>query len=341
MDYSEELKNTVQALLALGKGILAADESLKSIGKKLTEAGVADTPDNHRAYRELFFTTPGVSQYISGVILFDETIRQLSSTGVPLIKILLDQGIVPGIKVDTGIEPMPDSVEEKITQGIDTLPSRLPEYYKMGARFAKWRAVFTIGKGIPTQMCVDANAELLAEYALLCQQNGLVPIVEPEVLMDGDHGIDQCEEVTLNVLKTVFAKLRDKGVMLEGILLKPNMVCPGTLAPVQSTPEQVAAATAEVLLKVVPPQVPGIVFLSGGQSEERATLELNLIAKLHENYPWQITFSYGRALENSALKVWQGGLANVPAAQKVFLHRAKMNSLARDGKYELKLEKGI
>ena len=338
MDHSEDLKNTAQTLVAPGKGILAADESLKSIGKKFMALGIPDTIENHRAYRELMFTTPGVGKYISGVILFDETIRQRSSGGVPFVKLLADEGITPGIKVDQGLVPMPGLPGEQITEGLEGLPERLAEYYKMGARFAKWRAVFTIGKTIPTQMCLDANAERHAEYALMCQQAGLVPIVEPEVLTDGDHGIDRCEEVTMNVLKTVFAKLAAKEVMLEGILLKPNMITPGVDAPIQSTSEQIALATADVLLKLVPSQVPGIVFLSGGQSEEMATLRLNLIERLNKNYPWQITFSYGRALQNSEVHTWLGNPANMEAAQKVFLHRCRMNSLARDGKYEPEME---
>jgi fructose-bisphosphate aldolase class I len=341
MDHSAELKKTAQSLVAPSKGILAADESTKTIGKRFAALGIVDTPDTHRAYREMLFSAPGIAQYISGVILYDETIRQRSSTGVPLGQVLADQGIIPGIKVDLGTASMPDSPEEKVTLGIEGLPERLAEYYSMGARFAKWRAVITIGKNIPTQACLDVNAELLATYALECQQAGLVPIVEPEVLMDGDNGIDRCEEVTINTLKTVFAKLIEKGVRLEGMLLKPNMVSSGIQAPVPATSEQIAAATAEVLLKVVPPQVRGIVFLSGGQTEEMATLRLNLIEQLHPSYPWQITYSYGRALQNSALETWRGDPANVPAAQTAFLHRAKMNSLARDGKYEPTLEQRI
>lgn len=334
MDYTEELKQTAKNLVAPGKGLLAADESLGSIGKKFTPLGIPDTADNHRAYREMFFTTPGIAEYISGVILFDETIRQRASNGVPMAQLVSDQGMIPGIKVDMGVVPMPESPEETITEGLETLPERLPEYYKMGARFAKWRAIIKIGRNIPTQITIDANAERLAQYALLCQQNGLVPIVEPEVLMDGDNGIDRCEEVTTNVLKTVFGKLKDKGVMLEGMLLKPNMVISGISAPVQPTPQQIAEATAEVFLKVVPPEVPGIVFLSGGQSEEMATANLNLIERLDKNYPWQISFSYGRALQNSAIEAWRGNPANVTTGQAAFLHRAKMNALARDGKYE-------
>lgn len=338
MDHTEELKKTAKDLVAPSKGILAADESLGTIGKRFAPLGIPDTADNHRAYREMLFTTPGIAQYISGVILFDETIRQRSSTGVPLAQLLSDQGIIPGIKVDLGTVPMPESPEEKLTEGLEGLGERLAEYYAMGARFAKWRAVITIGKIIPTQANVDANAELLTDYALLCQQAGLVPIVEPEVLMDGDNGIDRDEEVTANVLKTLFAKLNDKGVMLEGLLLKPNMISSGDQAPVQATSEQIAEATAKVLLNTVPPQTAGIVFLSGGQSEEMATLRLNLIEQLHSDYPWQITFSYGRALQNSVLETWKGDPDNVPAAQEAFLHRAKMNSLARDGKYDLALE---
>lgn len=334
MDYTEELKQTAQALVAPGKGILAADESLASIGKKFAPLGIPDTADNHRVYREMLFAAPGTAQYISGVIMFDETIRQKSSVGVPLAKVLADQGIIPGIKVDTGTVPMPESPEETITEGLETLPARLPEYYEMGARFAKWRAVIKIGRNLPTQVSVEANAERLAEYAKLCQENGLVPIVEPEVLMDGDNGIDRCEEVTTNVLKTVFGKLKEKGVMLEGMLLKPNMVCPGAKAPVQSTPEQIAEATADVLLATVPPEVPGIVFLSGGQTEEQATQNLQLIETLGRDYPWQITFSYGRALQNSAINAWRGDPSQVEAGQTQFLHRAKMNSLARNGKYD-------
>lgn len=334
MDHTEELKQTAQALVAPSKGILAADESLSTIGKRFAPLGIADTADQHRAYREMLFTTPDINKYISGVILYDETIRQWAHNGLPLAKVLSEQGIIPGIKVDLGTEPMPESPEEKITKGLEGLPERLKEYYDMGARFAKWRAVITIGKTIPTQMNVDANCELLAEYALMCQTAGLVPIVEPEVLMDGDNGIDRCEEVTTNVLKTLFAKLAEKNVMLEGLLLKPNMISSGMQCPVQSTSEEIAKLTSEVLLATVPPQTAGIVFLSGGQSEEMATLRLNMIEKLNPSYPWGITFSYGRALQNSSLQTWAGDPEKVPAAQAAFLHRAKMNSLARDGKYD-------
>ncbi len=338
MRNETELKKIAQALVVKSKGILAADESIPTIGKRFAPLGIEDTADQHRAYREMLFTTPGIANYISGVILYDETIRQRSSIGVALTKVLTDQGIIPGIKVDLGPIAMTESPEEKITQGLDGLPERLAEYYEMGARFAKWRAVITIGKTIPTQINIDANAELLAEYAVMCQEANIVPIVEPEVLMDGDNGIDRCEEVTTNVLKTVFAKLAEKKVLLEGVLLKPNMINAGLRAPVKPTPEQVAEATAEVLLKTVPPNTAGIVFLSGGQTEQQATIHLNLIERLHADYPWQITFSYGRALQNSALEIWRGQPENVPAAQEAFLHRAKMNSLARDGRYEVPME---
>ncbi len=338
MEHKEELIQTATSLMAQGKGILAADESITTIGKRFEPLGIADTADMHRAYREMLFTSPGINQYISGVILYDETIRQRSSSGIPLGQVLSDQGIIPGIKVDLGPISMPESPEEKITEGLDGLDDRLAEYYSMGARFAKWRAVITIGKTLPTQVNVEANAELLAEYARLCQEAGIVPIVEPEVLAEGDNGIDKCEEVTANVLKTVFAKLAEKNVLLEGVLLKPNMITPGLKAPVKATPEQVAERTADVLLQNVPSETAGIVFLSGGQTEEQATLHLNLINTLGKDYPWPISFSYGRALQNSALQTWSGNEDKVEQAQQAFLHRAKMNSLAREGKYMPELE---
>lgn len=338
MDHSEDLKKIAQALVATGKGILAADESYNNIGKKFTAIGNEDTHENHRLYRQLMFTTQGINQYISGVIMFDETIRQKDDSGKPFPMLLSEQGIIPGIKVDEGPVAMPESPEEKVTEGLEGLPKRLAEYYDMGARFAKWRAVITIGKDIPTQACLDENAERLAEYALMCQATGIVPIVEPEVLMDGDNSIDRCEEVTRQAHKTVFAKLKEKGVLLEGILLKPNMICAGLQHPIQSTSEEIAEATANELLAVVPPEVGGIVFLSGGQSEEQATLRLNLIQRLGKNYPWHLTYSYGRALQNSELHTWAGDASKVAAAQKVFLHRCHMNSLAQLGKYEPEMD---
>ncbi|KIZ04032.1 fructose-bisphosphate aldolase, class I [Monoraphidium neglectum] len=323
-----ELARTVEALISPGKGILAADESTGTAGKRLESVGLPNTEDNRRALRELLFTADGVEKFISGVILYEETLFQASSKGTPLTKELADRGIVPGIKVDIGTVALVGSPRELYTQGLDNLRQRCDKYYAAGARFAKWRAVITIdtAAGLPSPAGVRSAAAGLAAYAKVCQEAGLVPIVEPEVLADGPHGIDDCEAVTHEVLSVVFRELAIAKVQLETILLKPNMIVPGSKGPA-ATPDAVAAATLRVLRRTVPPAVPGIMFLSGGQSEEEATKHLELINKLGGS-PWYVSFSYGRALQASALKAWSGDAANAAAAQAVFIQRAEANSQA-------------
>lgn len=327
------LSEVAQTLVASGKGILAADESTGTIKKRFDKIGVENTEENRRAYRELLFTTPGVGQSISGVILYDETIRQRGSDGRTFVAILEQQGIMPGIKVDMGTEALPGSPEEKITKGLEGLPERLKEYKSLGAKFAKWRAVITIGDGLPTDDCVVRNAEILATYAQMCQEAGIVPIVEPEVLMDGDHTIERCYEVTEKVLKKVFVELEEQNVDLSGMLLKPNMVIAGEDCPTQAEPQQVAEMTLRCFKGAVPAAVPGIVFLSGGQSEQEACENLNAINSVGAQ-PWKLSFSYGRALQTSALAEWQGKPENVAAAQQVFRHRAELASAACLGVYK-------
>jgi fructose-bisphosphate aldolase class I len=333
------LNQTARELVAAGKGILAADESSGTIKKRFDSIGCDSTEDRRRAYREMLFTTPGVSDYVSGVILFDETIRQNASDGRPLAKILESQGIIPGIKVDKGAVQLAKSPEELVTDGLDGLRARLVEYRDLGARFAKWRAVITIGAHIPSRLCLDVNAHALARYAALCQEEGIVPIVEPEVLMDGDHSLERCFQVTSNTLHQVFGALYDQRVDLEGMLLKPNMVIPGKGHPTYPvSPDTVADATIACFRMVVPAAVPGIVFLSGGQGDEEATANLNAM-NAKGPHPWQLSFSYGRALQAPALKAWKGDDANVGAGEAAYLHRAHMNSLARSGSYTPDAEK--
>ena len=333
----KELDTNAAAMVARGKGILAADESTGTIKKRFDKIGLESTFESRRAYRELLFTAPGAEKHISGVILYDETIRQQTADGKPFPQLLASRGILPGIKVDAGAKPMAGFPGETITEGLDGLRDRLAEYRKLGARFAKWRAVIDIGSGIPTHACIAANAEALARYAALCQEASIVPIVEPEVLMDGEHGIERCEEVTDLTLETVFNALFLHRVRLEGMVLKPNMVIAGKKCAKQAKPEQVAEATVRCLLRRVPAAVPGIAFLSGGQSEAEATLHLSLMNR-GRKLPWELSFSYGRALQQSTLDSWQGKPANVAAAQKAFLRRAKLNGLARDGSYEAAME---
>lgn len=335
---THELESVARALVAPGKGILAADESTKTIQKRLDSVHVESTEATRRAYREMLFTTPGMEKYISGVILYDETIRQSTQDGAPLPRILADKGVMPGIKVDLGTVDLAGFPGEKVTEGLDGLRGRLSEYVKLGARFAKWRAVIAIGEGIPTQGCIRANADALARYAALAQEAGLVPIVEPEVLMDGAHDIARCEQATVATLRTVFAALAGQRVHLEGMLLKPNMVISGKDSPVQASAQEIAAATIRVFKRTVPAAVPGVVFLSGGQSAVQATENLNAINALGPQ-PWQLSFSYGRALQDPALKAWRGDARNVPAAQKILLHRAMSNSAARDGKWSPEMER--
>lgn len=332
-----ELHQVGQALVAPGKGILAADESTSTIKKRLASVNVESTEQTRRDYREMLFTTVGMEQFISGVILFDETLRQDARDGTPLRQILAARGVIPGIKVDTGAKDLAGFPGEKVTEGLDGLGKRLAEYRELGAKFAKWRAVINIGPGIPSRFCLLANAHALARYAALCQQAGVVPIVEPEVMMTGDHTIERCEEVTTDTLSLVFAQLIEHRVALEGILLKPNMVLPGQDCPTQASPREVAEATVRCFRRVVPAAVPGIVFLSGGQTPEQATANLNAMNEMGD-HPWQLSFSYGRALQQPALDTWRGQASNVPAAQKAFYVRAKLNGAARYGQYSPKME---
>ena len=330
--------STAAALVAPGKGILAADESLPTIGKRFKALNIPSTEENRRAYRELLFTTPGLGEFISGAILFDETIRQKTSGGVSMPQILAAQGIIPGIKVDKGTVALPGFAGEKITQGLDGLRERLAEYRKLGARFAKWRAVIAIGENLPTAACIEANARALALFAALSQEAGLVPIVEPEVLMDGDHTLARGEEVTGATLQTVFAALSVHRVMLEGMLLKTGMVLSGKDCAEQADAGTVAEATIRCLRRTVPAAVPGIVFLSGGQSDVAATERLNAICQTG-GVPWKLSFSFGRALQDAAMKTWQGSPANVAAAQAALRHRARCNGLAVQGKYSAQAER--
>jgi fructose-bisphosphate aldolase, class I len=329
---SEELRNTANQLVAEGKGILAADESNGTMDKRLKAAGVEPGEEMRRALRELLFTTDGVADHISGVILFDETFRQSTSDGTPFPKLLQDQGIVPGIKVDTGAKPLAGSPDEKITEGLDGLRERLEEYYDGGARFAKWRAVISIDDDKPSRYAVHVNAHALGRYAALCQEAGLVPIVEPEVLMDGPHTIDRAEEVTANVLAMVFNELREQRVLLEGILLKPNMVLAGYECDDQPDDDEVAERTLRCLRRNVPGAVPGIVFLSGGMPDEAATTRLNRMNQMGPQ-PWEVSFSYGRGLQAAALTTWAGDPDNVEAAQKQYRNRALCTGAARRGEY--------
>jgi len=333
----KELESVARSLVAEGKGILAADESSPTIEKRFKGIGLPSTEENRRAYRDLLFTTLGASEFVSGVILFDETIRQKAKDGTPFPEVLAKQGIVPGIKVDTGAKPLPGFPGEKITEGLDGLRERLSGYRDLGARFAKWRAVIAIGDGIPTACCLKGNAHALARYAALCQEAGLVPIVEPEVLMDGPHTIERCEEVTTAALTLVFSELLEHRVALEGTLLKPNMVLSGKECPKQAESSEVAETTVRTLRRTVPSAVPGIVFLSGGQSPEQATRNLSAMNALGR-HPWELSFSYGRALQDPVLKTWKGDPGNVAAAQRAFYHRARCNSAARFGKYTKEME---
>jgi len=337
-----ELRSIAQAMVAPGKGILAADESTSTIKKRFDAIKVESTEETRRFYREILFTAKGCEKHVSGVIFYDETLRQKSSDGTPFPKLLADKGIVPGIKVDTGAKDLPCFPGEKITEGLDGLRERLIEYHGLGARFAKWRAVIDIdtAKGIPSDYALAANAEALARYATLCQEQGIVPIVEPEVLMDGAHSIETCYEVTCRTLAVTFAHLFRARVELEGMVLKPNMVIAGKKAKTQATTEQIAELTVRCFRQHVPAAVPGIVFLSGGQSEEEATRNLNTINALGK-HPWEISFSYGRALQQSTLDAWRGNAKNKEAAQRAYLHRCKLNGLARSGKYKAEMEKEL
>lgn len=338
-ELAQQLEKTAAAMVARGKGILAIDESMATIKKRFDSVKVESTEENRRAYRDLLVTAPGGSEFISGMILFDETIRQSSANGTPFPKALEKQGILPGIKVDTGAKELAGHPGEKVTEGLDGLRDRLSEYRDLGARFAKWRAVITIGPGMPSAGCIEANAHALSRYAALCQESGLVPMVEPEVLMDGDNSLDRCFEVTEQTLRTVFAELCRQRVVLEHTILKVNMVVPGKKCPQQAGVEQVAAATVKCLRRTVPAAIPGIVFLSGGQSAELATAHLNAMTAAFPQLPWPLSFSYGRALQDPCLKAWAGKAENVDAARKALLHRERCNSLATQGKYSSDMEK--
>jgi fructose-bisphosphate aldolase class I len=333
------LSKTAAAMVAKGKGLLAADESSGTCEKRFTSVGVECTEPNRRAYRDMLFTTKGIEDFVSGVILFDETLRQSTLAGnEPFPSYLENKGITPGIKVDKGIHDLALWPGEKVSEGLDGLRGRLEEYFKLGARFAKWRAVITIGPGIPSHACLYANAHALARYSALCQEASIVPIVEPEVLLDGDHTIERCYEASEATLTALFAALRAYNVSLEHTILKASMVVSGKDCPKQAGVERVAEETVRCLKRTVPAALPGIVFLSGGQSDEAATAHLNEMAKM-SNLPWPLTFSYSRALQNLPLKTWRGSPGNVPAAQRAFYHRARMNGLAAQGKYRSDLEK--
>jgi fructose-bisphosphate aldolase class I len=361
----QNLIGTAKALVADDKGLLAMDESNATCNKRFVKLGIPQTEEVRRAYRELIVTTPGLGECISGAILYDETIRQQKKDGTPFLKVLTDAGIIPGIKVDTGAKDLAAHPDEKITEGLDDLRDRLKEYLQMGARFAKWRAVIAIGEGIPSRSCIEANAHALARYATLCQEVGLVPIVEPEVLMDGGHTLERCGEVTEDVLRTVFHQLNSQRVMLEGMILKPNMVLPGLSCPLQEEVKEVAIgeqqyqvrltdrkqddledvqevadATVRYLLRAVPAAVPGIAFLSGGQSAELASARLNAMnVRFKLRLPWALAFSFARAIQQPALEIWQGKEAHVSAAQQALVHRARCNRAARRGEYKATMER--
>jgi fructose-bisphosphate aldolase class I len=337
---TQELINTARALVANDKGLLAMDESNPTCDKRFAKQGIPQTEEARRAYRELIVTTPRLGECISGAILYDETIRQRKTDGTPFIKVIIDAGIIPGIKVDTGAKDLAGHPGEKITEGLDGLRDRLKEYFQMGARFAKWRAVIRTGDGIPSWGCIEANAQALARYAALCQESGLVPVVEPEVLMDGDHSLARCRELTEEVLRAVFGHLYIQRVTLEGMILKPNMVLPGLLCPVQEGVDETAEATIGSLLRVVPAAVPGVAFLSGGQSCELASARLSAMnARFTSHLPWAVAFSFARAIQQPALELWKGQEANVAAAQQALYHRARCNCAARRGEYRTAMEK--
>ena len=333
------LIDTARALVAGDKGLLAMDESNPTCNKRFARFGIPQTEEVRRAYRELIVTTPGLGECISGAILYDETIRQRTKDGTPFVKAITDAGIIPGIKVDTGAKDMAAHPGERITEGLDGLRERLAEYSHMGARFAKWRAVIAVGDGIPSWGCSEANAQALARYAALCQEAGLVPVVEPEVLMDGEHTLERCGDITEHVLRTVFTQLYTQRVTLEGMLLKPNMVLPGLTCPKQSAVDEVADATVGCLSRAVPAAVPGIAFLSGGQSPELASARLNAMnVRFASRLPWAVAFSFSRAIQQPALEIWSGQDANVKAAQQALLHRARCNRAARRGAYTAAME---
>jgi fructose-bisphosphate aldolase class I len=336
---TQRLINTAKALVADDKGLLAMDESTPTCNQRFAKLGIPQTEEMRRTYRELIVTTPGLSESISGAILYDETIRQRTKDGTPFANSLAASQIIPGIKVDTGAKNLAGRPGEKITEGLDGLRDRLAEYSQMGARFAKWRAVIAMGEPIPTRGCIEANANALARYAALCQEAGLVPVVEPEVLMDGGHTLERCGEVTEEVLLEVFKQLHKQGVMLEGVILKPNMVLPGSTCPKQETVDEVADATVRCLLRSVPAAVPGVAFLSGGQSAELASARLNAMnVRFESRLPWALAFSFARAIQQPALEIWRGQPANALPAQRALHHRAQCNRAARRGEYSAGME---
>ncbi len=332
--------DTAKALVADDKGLLAMDESDPTCNKRFAKLGIPQTVETRRAYRELIVTTPGLGESISGAILYDETIRQKKKDSTPFLKVLTDAGIIPGIKVDTGAKDLAAHPGEKITEGLDGLRDRLAEYFQMGARFAKWRAVIAVGDGLPSRSGLEANAHALARYATLCQEAGLVPIVEPEVLMDGDHTLEQCRAATEEVLRNVFIQLNCQRVLLEGMILKPNLVLPGLTCSQQASVDEVTDATVNCLLRTVPAAVPGIAFLSGGQSAELASARLNAMnVRFKSRLPWALAFSFARAIQQPTLEIWQGKEANVKAAQQALIHRARCNRAARRGEYTAAMER--
>ena len=339
---AQELIETANALVADDKGLLAMDESNPTCNERFAKLGIPQTEEVRRAYRELIITTPGLGDSISGAILYDETIRQQKKDGAPFLKVLSDAGIIPGIKVDTGAKEMAGHPGERITEGLDGLRDRLKEYFQMGARFSKWRAVVVVGDGLPSRSGLEANAHALARYAALCQEAGLVPVVEPEVLMDGDHTLERCLKITEEALRNVFIQLNCQRVMLEGMILKPNMVLPGLTSPQQASVDEVADATVQSLLRTIPAAVPGIAFLSGGQSAELASSRLNAMnVRFKSRLPWGLAFSFARAIQQPALEIWRGHEANVAAAQAALLHRAQCNQAARRGEYTAAMERDL
>ena len=339
---TQALEQTARAMIADGKGLLAIDESTPTCGKRFADYGIDNTEDNRRDYRALLLSTPGLGENVSGAILYDETLRMTTADGVAFARMMQDHGIIPGIKVDTGAKDLAGHPGEKVTEGLDGLRERLAEYHDMGARFAKWRAVITIGDGLPSRGCYAANAHALARYAALCQEAGIVPIVEPEVLLDGDHDIDRCYAVTEETLTRLFAELRDQNVHLPGLILKASMVLPGKNAAQQADMREVAAATLRCLYATVPASVPGVAFLSGGQSNEDATAHLDAMNRLDGGRaPWKLTFSYARALQQPALDIWRGEAANVDKAQAALAHRARCNRAAAQGRYDPAQEKQV
>lgn len=336
---TQALQATAKMIFADGKGLLAIDESIGTCNKRFAKWGIPQTAETRRQYRDLIVNTPGLDESISGAILYDETIRQRTNDGTPFAEALADLGIISGIKVDTGAKDMAAFPGEKITEGLDGLRARLAEYVQMGARFAKWRAVISIGDGIPTLGCIEANAQALARYAALCQEAGLVPVVEPEVLMEGDHTLQACSEITEKVLRAVFHELYTQRLRLEYMILKPNMVLPGSTSPRQETVEEVADATVRCLLRAVPAAVPGIAFLSGGQSGKLASARLNAMnVRFKSRLPWALAFSFGRAIQEPALEIWHGEKANVAAAQRALYHRAHCDKAARSGEYNASMD---